>query len=574
VLKITHSKPRLTLYGETNMRKSLVLIILCLLPFLKVDANEKNSYSMPRTQVIPIQESGSQRQYELYIKLPESYSKDTNKQYPVIYFTDAVWHIELLSAATAFIMEEVVLVGISWQKNIEEDLKQEYGAHFSRFGDYSYKKISNPKHPKIKFGQAKNHLAFIRKDVFRYVEENYRTDPNSRSYFGFSAGGNFGAYALMTQPDTFKNYILGSPSLWSDAPYLFAQENVELKSKELAINVFISYGELEKELTPHVEGFISKLKNKKYKGVSSIKHIVIESSGHSDSFPLMGVQSVKWLSGLQKKEDKSVSQDNIKILEGPYLGQRPPGLIPEPFAPGIVSTEHYEYGGTFTPDLQEFYFIRAGGKYEKSIFSVFNYKDNQWAEAIVSPRVGQAVISPDGKTMHLGTRYKERTETGDWSEIKRLSSPIGDMPIMRLTASSQGTYFFDEFKKDFTGSIRYSRLVGGKYEEPKLMSEKINSGKSFHPFIAPDESYLIFDGKREGGYGDSDIYISFRQQDGSWGTAINLGDKVNTSAWEAAASVTPDGKYLFFNRNMGTDKYENVDIFWVDAQIIETLRPN
>lgn len=42
--------------------------------------------------------------------------------------------------------------------------------------------------------------------------------------------------------------------------------------------------------------------------------------------------------------------------------------------------------------------------------------------------------------------------------------------------------------------------------------------------------------------------------------------------------VTPDGKYLFFNRNTGkvkpTDKYDNIDIFWVDAKVIEDLRSN
>ena len=91
--------------------------------------------------------------------------------------------------------------------------------------------------------------------------------------------------------------------------------------------------------------------------------------------------------------------------------------------------------------------------------------------------------------------------------------------------------------------------------------------------LHPDESNLIFDGEREGGFGDSDLYISFRQEDGSWGTAINLGDAINTEAWEAAATVTPDGKYLFFNRNIGSDSYENVDIFWVDAKVIEDLRP-
>ncbi|MDB4292417.1 hypothetical protein N9954_03360 [Maribacter sp.] len=60
------------------------------------------------------------------------------------------------------------------------------------------------------------------------------------------------------------------------------------------------------------------------------------------------------------------------------------------------------------------------------------------------------------------------------------------------------------------------------------------------------------------------------------GAVINLGEKINTDALEARASMTPDGKNLFFHRNMGytnSDKYEDVDIYWVDAGIIETLRP-
>jgi len=274
-----------------------------------------------------------------------------------------------------------------------------------------------------------------------------------------------------------------------------------------------------------------------------------------------------------KDSDSLTTKDSDSpTTEKPYLGQEPPGLIPKAFAPGIISTEYWEYGGVFSPDMKEFYFIRDHGKNTKQEFVVFKNKGNQWHETVISPRVGQPFIAPDGKTMHLGKRYMERTEAG-WSEVKSLGFPFEDMPIMRLTASNKGTYFFDEFKSDYTGSIRYSRLVDGKHEEPKLLSKKINGGKSFHPFIAPDESYLIFDGKREGGYGDSDIYISFRTKDGSWGAAINLGDKINTAAWEASASVTLDGKYLFFNRNMGTDNYENVDIFWVDAKIIENLRP-
>ena len=267
------------------------------------------------------------------------------------------------------------------------------------------------------------------------------------------------------------------------------------------------------------------------------------------------------------------AQEALPDLEGPYLGQEPPGMTPEPFAPGIVTSEHWEYGGSFTPDLQTFYMIRDGGRFEEMTFVAYQHKDGVWQEDIISPRVGQPFISPDGQTMHLGRRYKERTATG-WSDIKELGGPFKDVRIMRLTASSSGTYFFDEAGTDGDGVIRYSRLMDGQREAPQPVSEAINTGTWLaHPFIAPDESYILWDGQRDEGHGSSDIYVSFRQPDGDWGEAINLGDKINTAAWEASASVTPDGKYLFFSRNVGSANYENVDIFWVDAQVIEDLRP-
>jgi len=166
--------------------------------------------------------------------------------------------------------------------------------------------------------------------------------------------------------------------------------------------------------------------------------------------------------------------------------------------------------------------------------------------------------------MHLGKRYKERAQDG-WSEIKSLGSPFEEIPIMRLTASSKGTYVFDEMNKKGNGILRYSRLINGKREAPKPLSKEINMGKwNAHPFISPNESYILWDGERNSGFGDNDIYISFKQQNGLWGSAINLGSKVNTGAEENGAYVTPDGKYLFFNRNG--------DIYWLDAKIIENLR--
>ena len=262
------------------------------------------------------------------------------------------------------------------------------------------------------------------------------------------------------------------------------------------------------------------------------------------------------------------SQDKFPALEGPYLGQKPPGLTPEVFAPGIISTEHHEWGAIFSPDMKEFYFSRSNNKNGKDSHFVVKFENNRWHKSEVEPGVGGS-ISPDGKTMFFTNKYRERTNEG-WSEFKSLGPAFENIDIMRLTSSSKGTYFFDEYAKDGNFVLRYSRLINGVRENPKPLSKEINSGKqNVHPFIAPDESYILWDSKRDDGYGGSDIYVSFRQESGSWGTAINLGDKINTSTSQRGGYVTPDGKYLFFMSPASTG---TGDMFWVNAQIIETLR--
>jgi len=258
-------------------------------------------------------------------------------------------------------------------------------------------------------------------------------------------------------------------------------------------------------------------------------------------------------------------QTKLPTLEGPYLGQKPPDSSPIPFGFGTISTEGYEYNGVFTPDMKEFYYISAEKGTRQQNLIVYRKKENKWNGEVMSKRLGQQTISPDGDIMHLGRRYLKRNGNG-WSERKNLDLPFRDILIMRLTSSSSGTYFFDtwdENNKEYP--IRYSRLINGKYEKPKELSKEINNGTQLnHPFIAPDESYLIWDAIREGGYGDSDLYISYRQEDGSWGKAINLGEEVNTSAWDAAGYVTPDGKYFLYT--------SNEDIYWVSTQVFEQYR--
>ncbi|GAB4186278.1 MAG: hypothetical protein Tsb002_10620 [Wenzhouxiangellaceae bacterium] len=264
---------------------------------------------------------------------------------------------------------------------------------------------------------------------------------------------------------------------------------------------------------------------------------------------------------------ESHGADQLLNLAGPYLGQKPPGLTPELFAPGIVSTENLEIEGVFAPGMNAFYFVRQINRDPVKTYAIRN-SEKGWYLASVEPRTGEIGFSIEGRTMYLGNMYRERMTSG-WSEAKSLGPLFESFPVMRLTASAAGTYVFDE--RDEIGTIRYSHLINGKREAPQAFGKEINSGKwTAHPFIAPDESYLIWDSERDGGYGNSDLYISFRQDDGDWGPAINMGAEINTEHDDAYGSVTPDGKYFFFHRVNLNEGFAN--IYWVDARVIDNLK--
>ena len=275
---------------------------------------------------------------------------------------------------------------------------------------------------------------------------------------------------------------------------------------------------------------------------------------------------------------KSGSQDKFPTLDERYFGEKPPGLIPKLFAPDIVSPVGLFESGSFSPDMKEFYFTRKNGKYKKRTFFVIRYGNNSWGHESETD-IKWPQFSEDGNMMYGGKEYRERTDTG-WSEPKNQGEFLKDQ-AHGTSLSSKGTYYFGFNEKEGRGygSIRYSRLIDGKRENPVKMSKQINTGKFIaHPKIAPDESYLMWDVEREDGYGGSDLYISFRAKDGSWLPAINMGDKINTEFQESGVNVTPDGKYLFFSRGEWKVREDGSTYwvgksYWVDAQIIETLRP-
>jgi len=274
----------------------------------------------------------------------------------------------------------------------------------------------------------------------------------------------------------------------------------------------------------------------------------------------------------------SYGRDKLSVLDDGYFGEKPPGLSPKLFAPNIVSPEGLFEGGSFSPDMKEFYFTRKNGKYKKRTFFVIRYENNRWGHESETD-IRWPLFSADGNTMYGGKEYRKRTDTG-WSEPKSQGEFLKEQ-AHGLSVSSSGTYYFPFFKKEDNGhgNLGYSRLIDGKHETPVKLGAEINQGEYIaHPYISPDESYLIWDVEREDGYGQSDIYISFRRNDGSWSTSMNMGSSINTELQESSPQVTHDGKYLFFTRGEwlvkedGSRNYVGKR-YWVDVQVIENIRP-
>ncbi len=314
-------------------------------------------------------------------------------------------------------------------------------------------------------------------------------------------------------------------------------------------------------------------------------------------------------------QEKRSSNEDFPVLKGPYLGQKPPGMKPEIFAPGIVSTGYDECMAFSTPDGKELYFWLYGSPHSVILF--MKEEKGRWTKPQVAPFSGKysakCSLSPDGNKIIISMGspldgkgepkdnwqiwIAERTDAG-WSEPKNLGPPVNSENYSAAypTLSTNGNlYFYSRNRKGGMGKgdIWMSKFIDGYYTKLENLGNSINTEfAEADPFIAPNESYLIFGSDRPGGYGNADIYISFRRKDGSWTKAKNMGEKINTTTDEICPIVTPDGKYFFFSSNRTIHKnysetpitYEEKirilnsqanggwDIYWVDAKIIDGLR--
>jgi len=271
---------------------------------------------------------------------------------------------------------------------------------------------------------------------------------------------------------------------------------------------------------------------------------------------------------------------DFPVLKGPYLGQKPPGMTPEIFAPGIISTnDHFETSPAFSPDGKEFYFSRTPRlNWDEGAFTlVTTEKKEGWTKPKVAPFSGMHVdfeghFFPQGKkfifnrfstvdtTIQSGLWIIEKTKRG-WSEPQFLINGT------YATATNRGTIYFAHWDMNGTRALYRMRQEDGEYLEPELLGGDLNTPYyECHPFIHPMEEYIIFDSDRSnpGDQKSIDLYISFRNSDESWGEVLRFGHKLNNMS-KNMAYVTQDEKYIFYTS-------EDSNIYWVDAKIIEELR--
>ena len=289
----------------------------------------------------------------------------------------------------------------------------------------------------------------------------------------------------------------------------------------------------------------------------------------------------------------AVSKDGgHPLLKGDYLGQEPPGMTPEQFAPSVISTDAPEGCLSFSHD-GDYAVFRRHWREDTKVF-ILERKNGEWTRPEIAPffregfSFGDFTFAPDETKLYFtSTRPldggNEENESSDmwmvenidnsWLEPVHLGSPPNS-PLhdsYPSVSNDKTIYFFRRFDDDHGRSeILYAPFGNGSYSEPMRLGENINTQwDEWDPAISPDGSVLVFCSKKPSGLGMDDLYVSFKDRNGRWSQSTNLGDEVNSPHSENRPFITSDGKYLFFNSDSGGSR----DIYWIDMEVVRRQDP-
>jgi dipeptidyl aminopeptidase/acylaminoacyl peptidase len=298
-------------------------------------------------------------------------------------------------------------------------------------------------------------------------------------------------------------------------------------------------------------------------------------------------------------------QTEFPKLTGPYLGQKPPGRVPELFAPDIFKQRYDRYHSiiVFSPNGKEAYWQASmESKPVQAAIYVSRQISGYWTEPQIAPFSKSKIfddcpfISPDGKRLYfLSTRpmseggelnkgeniwVMDRTEDG-WSEPKPLPPAINSLSKhWQISVDRAGDLYFGVWKVDPVSrrtrehDIYCSRYQNGHYGVPEKLGPEINDpdSRQYSPYVAPDGSYLVFtrvEKTEPPVIPVVTLNIGYRDKEGEWTKPVVLNDilQIKEGKWGSQATVSPDGKFMFFLKDNGKE------IYWVDASFIDELRP-
>jgi hypothetical protein len=261
-----------------------------------------------------------------------------------------------------------------------------------------------------------------------------------------------------------------------------------------------------------------------------------------------------------------------------YFGLTPPGDVPVQFAPGIITG--YVHGTlAISPKGEEIFWV-INPSTERIMYSKF--ENGTWTNPGVAVFVkdfltnnnGNPAFSPDGKNLffysdrpgglgNYDSWYVEKTDSG-WSKPVNAGTPYNttDADLTPLFTNKGNAYHlgYNNKHEEIISCYKYSN---NKFTDPTPMDILPEYGPWWTIFISPEEDYLIF----AGGADNADLFIRFKNKEDQWGAPINMGKKINTSVDERFPVVSPDGKFLFFERELNSN-----NIFWVSTSIIDSLK--